>query len=406
MNIQSKIKLKDFLFYIAITFYCADYYISASLFDYKVPNILSLLLQIVVLICLVIKWIFTERYTWKKLVAVFVIIISAGIVAFTGQYNSLLLFMCLVMSSSNIEFDEIIKLLEINVWFWMILIILSCKVGLLQDYTYAHYTGNILYTAHSLGFKYYGWVGYGIMALSMMWIYRHKGANFVQTALIIGLNYVFYRIHTTNLALIITALFVVMCYCTEKLKIVNLTSKIWKVIACAMPCALYSLTWITIWLYKSGKVLFLIPILRTIVARLKYSIKALDIYGLHIFGTHVTQIGNVEINYQNVSSTNAIYIDSGFVYSTIAYGILFTIVLLVIYTWLGVYLYKNNQRILYIWLLIMMVACCINNFMCDIINNPIIFLLPSAVFSAKKTKKRKEHFKKKKIKMMQSKLNI
>lgn len=387
LSIQSKIKLKDFLFYMAIIFYCADYYISASLFDYMLPKTLSLLIRLLVLVCLGLMWICTEKYTVRKFICIFIIMVSAAIVAFTGQYISLLLFMCVVISSTNIDFEKVIKLLEINIWIWAILIIFSCLIGLLNDYTYAHYVGNTLYTAHSLGFKYYGWLGYTAMALSMMWVYRHRGASFIQSLIIIVLNYGFYKIHSTNLPLIITILFVVFCYLAETRKIINLKAKVWKLMATVIPGGLYMGTWVFIIRYRNGKVFMTLPILRTIVARMKFSVRALEQYGLHFFGTHVTQVGNVDIYYGNASATNAIYIDSGYVYSTIAYGLIFTIILLVIYTWIGIYLYNKNENILFIWLLALMFACCINNFMCDIINNPIILLLPSAILSVRKRKK-------------------
>ena len=215
----------------------------------------------------------------------------------------------------------------------------------------------------------------------MMWVYRHKKIKLWQCIVILALNYAFYKVHTTNLTLVLTAGFVLACYCTEEIQIVKLKSRFWKFIAAVTPIGLYAATWSLVIMYKVGKIFISIPILSSIVKRMQYSVQALELYGIHLFGTHVNQVGNVDIYYRNVSRTGAIYIDSGFIYSTIAYGLIFTVILLIIYTWLGIYLYKTNNRILFIWLMIMMVACCVNNFMCDIINNPIILILPSAILS-------------------------
>lgn len=384
LKIHSSIKVKELLFYIAIIFYCAEYYISASVLDYKLPKTFLTLLQLIVLLCLLMKWIMTERYTLKKLVSMFVIMISSVIVATTGNYISLLLFVSIVFLSTEIDFDKIIQLLEINIWMWLIIIILLCKVGFLEDYTYWHNIGTISTLAHSWGFKYYGWLGYTAMALSMMWVYRHKEINVLQGITIIILNFIFYKVHTTNLPLILTIGFVVLCYLSENALISKLMDRVFKILAWVTPFGLYAGTWILIILYKKGKFLIEFSNLNTIISRIKYSAQAIEIYGLHLFGTHVTQIGNVDIYYRNASSTNAIYIDSGFVYSTIAYGLILTVIFLIIYTLIGVYLSKKNNYILSIWLLMMMAACCVNNFMCDIINNPIILLLPSVVLSKNK----------------------
>ena len=380
IKIGSTINLEALLYYPAIIFYCAQYYIGASLLDYKLPKTLTLLLQMLVLGCLFVKWIVTEKYTFKKITWMLIILASAAVVAYSGKYMSLFLFICLVFSSTGVSFDKIIKVLEMNVWFWMIAIILLCKMGMLQDYTYYHTVG-IGGLAHSWGFKYYGWLGYTSMALTMMWVYRHKKLKLWHCIVILALNYAFYKVHTTNLTLVLTAGFVLACYCTEGIQIVKLKSRFWEFIAVIMPICLYAATWSLVIMYKVGKIFISIPILASIVKRMQYSAQALELYGIHLFGTHVTQVGNVDIYYKNVSRTGAIYIDSGFIYSTIAYGMIFTVLLLIIYTWLGIYLYKTNNRVLFIWLMLMMAACCVNNFMCDIINNPIILILPSAILS-------------------------
>lgn len=380
IKIGGMINLKALLYYPAIIFYCAQYYIGASLLDYKLPKTLTLLLQMLVLGFLFMKWVLTEKYTLKKIIWILMILASSAVVAYSGKYISLFLFICLMVSASGVPFEKIVKLLEINVWFWMVAIILLCKAGMLQDYTYYHTIG-IGGIAHSWGFKYYSWLGYTSMALTMMWIYRHKKIKLWHCIVIMALNYAFYKVHTTNLSLVLTAGFVFACYCTEGLQIIKLKSRFWGVVAAITPIGLYVATWSLVIMYKVGKIFISMPILKTIVNRMRYSSQALDLYGLHLFGTHVTQIGNVDIYYKNVSKTGAIYIDSGFIYSTIAYGLIFTVLLLVIYTWLGIYLYKTNNRILFIWFMVMMGACCVNNFMCDIINNPILMILPSAILS-------------------------
>lgn len=121
--------------------------------------------------------------------------------------------------------------------------------------------------------------------------------------------------------------------------------------------------------------------MNTIVGRLEYSVEAIERYGIHMFSTRVEQLGNTALVYGGESS--AFYIDSGYVYSIIAYGIFFTVISLMAYTVLLRYLYMTKQRVLYLWIVTMLFASIMNNFLYDIINNPVLFLIPVAVLGNK-----------------------
>lgn len=392
MKFQSKVKAKEFLFFNALIFYCADYFLGSSLFDYILPRTFFVLLKGIFFVLLGMKFLIFEKFTAKKLTLTAVIVFCSCIVMITGNYSSLFTFVFLSLSGADIDFDKIIRILLINMICWTLVIILACKAGILQDYTFIHRIGETWRLAHSLGFKYYGWLGYNLMAVSMMWIYLRQGIKMIESIILICLNYAFYLIHTTNLAFILTIFFIVLCYCTETLKIVSFKSRFWKWGATLLPSVLGGGTFLLVLLFRNGKFTITLPFLNTINSRLKYSVQALEQYGIHLFGTHVIQVGNTEKYYGNAST--GFYIDSGYIYSIIAYGLVFTLLLLVLYTVLLRYLYNENKRILFIWFTLIIGACCVNNFLIDFISNPILFLIPNAIFYGKEKNSLKIHLKK------------
>ena len=120
----------------------------------------------------------------------------------------------------------------------------------------------------------------------------------------------------------------------------------------------------------------------------QYAVEAIEKYGIRLFATRVQQFGNTAKVYGSAES--AFYIDSGYVYSVIAYGIIFTVLVLVLYTILFRYLYQTNEKILYLWVATMLFSSIMNNFLYDIMNNPVLFLIPAAVFGDRTLKKQTE----------------
>lgn len=388
ISCPQKVRIKDLLFYLTLTLYCAYYYIDASLFDYLIPGIVLTAMKMVIFSLLFIKWIVGEKYTVRKLIISVTTLLVVIIVSIIGKYSSLLLVMMIIISCSDICFDNLLKVLEINIWFWFLVIVFACKIGVLQDYTFPRVIFGRACIAHSLGYKYYSWLGYTSMALTMLWVYRIKKIKIKDIVISLIINGAFFVIHTTNLSMILTLIFILGCYCTETRKIIDLTKRIWKGVAVVLPLGLYSTTLAMIYQYSEGKITLSTPFLSTIVSRLRFSVQAFEIYGIHLFGTQVVQVGNTDIYYGN--KTEGIYIDSGFIYSTIAYGVILTCILMIIYTWLGLYLYKEKEKILYVWLMTLMLACCVNNFVCDIINNPVILLFPNVIVNYSRKRKIKQ----------------
>ncbi len=374
------VKLKDFLFFSALTFYCLYYFLNTSLFGPMFPGALRLVRMIVVALVFM-KWMIAERYTEKKIWIWGVLLLSLVSIIVIGRYKVIFMSICLIISGQDIDFEKIVKALFLNTIIWSLLIAAACTVGIIPDYIYDHQLGGKIMTAHSLGFKYYSTLGYFSMAVTMMWIYLRKKVHILELIVLAVCNYLLFLVHTTNLSFYLTLLFMAAYFCVEKVHLIRFADKFWKFFATILPFSLCSITVLIVFAYKKGLFKVGISWMNTIVGRLEYSVEAIERYGIHMFSTRVEQLGNTALVYGGESS--AFYIDSGYVYSIIAYGIFFTVISLMAYTVLLRYLYMTKQRVLYLWIVTMLFASIMNNFLYDIINNPVLFLIPVAVLGNK-----------------------
>lgn len=78
----------------------------------------------------------------------------------------------------------------------------------------------------------------------------------------------------------------------------------------------------------------------------------------------------------NVSYTKYFYIDSGYIYAILGYGVLFTLVVIFMYSYLIYYATKRNDKNLFIWLIIVLVFTVVNNTWVSLAVNPVLMCFP------------------------------
>ena len=71
---------------------------------------------------------------------------------------------------------------------------------------------------------------------------------------------------------------------------------------------------------------------------------------------------------------NYFYIDSGYAYSLLGYGIVFTVLIIFMYSVIYYYCCKNNKKKLFIWITAVALFTMINNTWITLEYNPLLFL--------------------------------
>ncbi|MDO4614327.1 MAG: hypothetical protein Q4B15_01735 [Lachnospiraceae bacterium] len=367
---------EETLFFIALHIYIADTFLEMSLYDYMWDRLILQAIKYSMMLFLALKWILYEKYDLKKTLMWIAVLGCAVLSVLVGRYTSLLLAVSLAVSGEGIPFRKMVRHLLFGEIFWTAVIMLSCFVGILQDYTFPHAQAFEGAIAHSFGFKYYSLWGNLVLAFVMMWAFlRGKRVTWAEILLGFVLNYGLYRLHTTNLPYYI---------CTASLIAVIIISKFgfqfrgrfWKYAGILAPWLLFAATALIFILHQRG--IFTIDRSKhyTLWSRFNYTQQAIDKYGIHLFGSDIKMLGNTKLMYGQAESS--FYIDSGYMYILLAYGICMAVILLFMYSVIMRYISLKQESFLYAWVIVYLVMDIINNYTIDIYNIPVILLFASA----------------------------
>ena len=189
----------------------------------------------------------------------------------------------------------------------------------------------------------------------------------------IPLQILIYKISTTRLVLAIYSIFIVTVILSRILNS-NRKHKILMLFSTIMfPCAAIMTFFVSIYYAKNG---FFMSLNKLLNNRLEFNARAFITYKISIIGEKIiTSNEGFDANYVN----RYFYVDSGYVYSLISYGIVFFIILMVLYSLLSRKAIRDNDIKLAIWCFIICLFSVINNIMFKISINPLPILALNAV---------------------------
>lgn len=105
--------------------------------------------------------------------------------------------------------------------------------------------------------------------------------------------------------------------------------------------------------------------------RLRLGHEAFERYSIKLFG----QMINTSIA---TSTTRHFYLDSGYIYAILGYGVFFSIIVVLMYSYLCNFACNKNDKALLIWLIGVLIFTVSNNEWVELTKNPILILFPIA----------------------------
>lgn len=282
----------------------------------------------------------------------------------------LLISALFILAAKGEDFREICRTYLVAAGGTVLVVVALCLVGILEDYTYPH--GSAF--AHGLGFEYYSTLPFLLFILQMVWMYvQQEKVRWWELAVCCAANVVYYRLFTVRLTFLLGILMVVMFVPMVKLKweIFN-PARLWvKVIAgiaygILLAVILYisaaynpdSLSWLA-WNTRFNNRLVMLH-------------EAYQRYAIPLFGNKFEMVGQTFVINGGAMSRDYFYIDSGIGYSVFAYGLLFTIFIVLLLTYLYLSCAGTGDRMLYIWLSILLLFTFMNNIWIDLAYNPLL----------------------------------
>lgn len=306
------------------------------------------------------------KLTRLDLIFRFIIIALFSVAAFVSNKPQMMMYAAFICTADLTNFKRIVTTCFFTCVAMIVLVPIADLIGIVPKREFSRGFG----TAHSFGFGYYNVVPFTYFFLVLEFLYlkaiRNKKANLLEVIIIFGLNYLLYKLSTLRLAFYLVCIVLGLYIILIKFNMFNLKAKP-IVIACSLIFPL--LFFVSIWInsaYDVSNPLF-VKLNWLLSERLDLGHQALNKYSINLFGHYI----------QTIRTANEyFYVDSGFLFSLLGYGLLFTGMALCIYTYLCHYAAKNNKKMLFIWLSSVAVFSVINNTWISLYMNPILLYFP------------------------------
>lgn len=244
----------------------------------------------------------------------------------TGE-KQLMFLMLFLMAIVNVHFDKVLK-----TYLWangtgILLVLLSCKIGLIPDRFYSSSRNR-----HSLGFGYPTTVSnYWLYFMLAYLAYRKERLTLAEGLVLEGINYYFFVMTDTRNAFAVSTLALVIAY----------GLKLWKgkygkrfLAFFIQHIALLGTTCIAVLTFLwSQKVTVIMSLNELLSNRLLFSYEGLQNYGIRLFGQRIEWVGGTrdfDIAYKEYN-----YVDSSYLQILLTYGIVVLLLLIIAYGFLG-----------------------------------------------------------------------
>lgn len=322
-----------------------------------------------------------DRYKTKEFV---IRMITAAIVFLvTAKSHSIGFGLCAlsIVTSLNISAEKIIRNSIKNNLFFMLIVVIPALLGFIPNKIYVH---NGI-KAYSLGFAYYSNLPNIIfmVTLAIYWVSKTKIKENLFLILSFPVQVIIYKISTLRLTFYLYLLFLMAAVCA-KFYNCKKEHKLMRVFSTMMfPIGCIG-TFIISFLYEKSKLISKFN--EVINYRLGFNYKGFMMYGLSLFGKKIEMVEE----YWDANNINHyFYIDSGYVFSLLSYGIVFFGLLIAMYTFLSRYAIKNNQIKLAVWCLMICIYSVINDVMFNTALNPLPMIAFNLMWNSWSGKKKR-----------------
>lgn len=340
------------------------------------PNMVFITMKLTIVGLLLLSVFLFKTMSFKELVVDFILFTLGIAVAVQSTKGfSLLIIVLFIMCSSHIDYWRLLYVTMIVLFLGWLFVTGSSLIGILENRTYARPALGL--TAQTYGFNYYAYPTMALFTCSVIYlIYHRQRCSYLRLIAVFLLNYFAAQVYTTRVYLWALTAFELYLILTCKWKFIKLKSRIWDFIARWGYLACFAGTYIVYSNYDKSRP-FWAAANAFLSGRLQLGKQGLDNYQLSLFGTEVIMSGNAERVYGNVS-TESDYIDSGYLYTLLAYGIVFSLIIILCYTLVFRYLYLKQEILLYGWMGLFMILNIVNNYVLLIEINPMLLFTLTA----------------------------
>ena len=276
----------------------------------------------------------------------------------------------LIMAAYNIPFSHIVKSCLKVLIFVFAIVLVSMGLDIIEDRKYYRDVDVFRNSyAHDLGFKYYSYYAYLGMGFIQCCIYMwRKHISLGQIVFLTALSYVFFLVSSTRLQLYSCIAFIVAIFSIPYVPKKILHNKLLAFLAViAYPIICVVLYFVSKYFILSVFYDGYDELNTAMNNRLTMNEEAFMRYDVTLWGN--------DLDFDTSETTmDYFYIDSGYLHVLLGDGLVFILIILLLYSILTYKLFKSHAYYLYIWVLIYSILNISNGFLVAILENPILLL--------------------------------
>ena len=316
------------------------------------------------------------NFKWSKINIILLIVLIIIPLYLRFKYDSVVLSnTMLILAATNIPFSHVSRKCIHAIILIFIIVLASLLLGIVEDVRYDRDTAMTGETyAHGLGFSYYGFYAYLGMGMVLALLYKWQNHLTIRRIVSIVLfSYIFFLISTTRLQILACGAFIVGLLLLRVLPSDLLKFKIFGFFSLVLyPVICYAMYFVsknailTLALNNYSEVNGILN------GRLTLNEEAFARYDVTFWGN--------KLEFENtIGVDDYFYIDSGYLHSLLGDGIVFTAILMILYSILFYKVYKAEAHFLYMCLFAFAFLSISNGLLLDILANPILLIALSDI---------------------------
>lgn len=367
-----KISYYEIIYYLAYSIYLMNEILKYSRYSEMLNNNILWIVRLIIITLLICSQSFIYSINIKEIIMM-MLLCGVGILAAitNGSNTSLLIIILFIICGSKINFRYLIKInMSVLIIGWSFVTI-SSVLGIIENRVYIHHFAETV--GYTYGFNYYSFPTMIIFTVSIIYLVnRDKNCSLYELIIITIINYIAYTVYSTRIYFVAIIVYELYYLFVCKYNIIRLTGILWRIIT-SWGYFLCGIGTIYIYYFYDATNITWNQVNRLVSGRLYLGNRGINIYGIRLLGQEIIMHGNAERVYGNVVAESN-YIDSGYLYTILAYGVVFTVLILMCYTLIMKYLYKKQDKLLYGWIGLFMIMNIVDNYILKISINPLILL--------------------------------
>ena len=385
INLEFKINLSEFLFFVSYGIYLIINLLRASFYQKYIKQATFKYMMFVCIVVLVSKEIYRKTISFKDIFTFAICMVVSFILLknMNGQYAILPLFV-LIYSARNIEFKKIAKFTIIFSTFALLIVIVSAKLNIIENYIYINDKGRV---REYLGFRYALYPSTILFNIITLDLYiNFKKCSKFRLVFWAVISYWLYTYTDSRLTfglglilILVVFLFKIFANILKKRKFIFcllIGSFIW--------CSIFSILLINRY---NSQIAWMNNLNDVLGNRLELGKRSIEDYGINLLGQKIEYIGAGLDSEGNRAEGEYNYVDCFYLLVLQRYGVLFFFIFIIILTLSMSSIYKKENYLLLFILFILAVHGIIDDLILWPYYNTFWFSISEYLFSSAKLKR-------------------